>query len=241
MNFLYIKEKKAVYLLIIGVLLIPVFIDLINGYLIQVVKSDFSLGVLYRSILLFVLLPFLFFKKNRFLIILVISFLSLWVLSNFVWINHSDYYSLFDEIKIFSKTLFIYIILSFLIYTTKKYNFTYISYINLIVLFGVIGSLAIIISFLTGIGVKTYGTYAFGITSFFKAQNDVGLALLISYCFTNFLIIKQFDLRNFSKFLLILFGLILIGTRTTIIGSLIIPLIFFITYMILTTKISYKL
>jgi hypothetical protein len=94
------------------------------------------------------------------------------------------------------------------------------------VIFGLIGGLSIIFSYLTGIGIETYGDYAFGIKSFFNAQNDISLALLLSLNLTIYMmnIVKEKSFYVISA-LVVSIGLLLLGTRAGMIGVAIVWLL----------------
>lgn len=215
------SHRQAALLVAWLILCVPVVIDLINGYLIQILQSDFSAGILYRGFFLLALFPAIFFRQNRPIAIALIVIIQLWLLNNIFWVVNAKTYSFSFELKQFTKYLFPYILLSFLVLVHYKYSFGVTLFMKLVVLFGLIGSAAIIFSFFTEVGVSTY-TYSYGTTSFFKAQNDIGLTFLISFTFANYFLHKRFSKKRLLSVIVIFLGLIFLGTRTSLIGAFLI-------------------
>jgi hypothetical protein len=219
------KLTKQNFIKYVLFMIIPfsIIIDLFNGYFQIVLGYDFSIGVMYRGLIFLLLLGFLFTSKQG-LKYYIVSLIFFFVLSLFIWSLTQQYFSPMVEIKFFIRLLYQYVILSFLLAFSDLINFYYI--FKLIVIFGLIGGLSIIFSYLTGIGLETYGDYAFGIKSFFNAQNDISLALLLSLNLTIYMlnIVKEKSFYVISA-LVVSIGLLLLGTRAGMIGVAIVWLL----------------
>lgn len=206
---------------LIPFLIIPVsiFIDIGNGLIQLVLGADFSIGILYRGFFLMALLPMLLVNKSK-VQLPALAIIILFVFQNYLWLLSQNYYSLSFEITSISKVLYLYILITF--YAYIKDSVKIFRLLKLVCFFGTIGGLTIIFSFVTGIGLKTYGEYAFGVKSFFQAQNDTSLSLLLSLCVSLFLFFKdkRFIFLFFS--VIISLGCFLLGTRAGIAGSILI-------------------
>ncbi|MDN5290607.1 MAG: hypothetical protein PWQ06_846 [Anaerophaga sp.] len=220
MNKLSIKKKNLLlvwipFLIITG----SIFFDLLNGFIQIVLNKNFSIGVIYRGIFLLALFPYAL-KKQTILTNSFIFIVFFFVIANYIWLLSQSFYDPVFEIKMISRSVYLYVISSFFIYyrntiETKKL-------LKFVLLFGVIGGTAIIFSYITGIGLDTYGDYAFGIKSFFPAQNDTSLALLLALLIAIYIFIKQRKFIYFIYAIVITTGCFLLGTRAGIAGSILV-------------------
>ncbi|MGQ1891999.1 O-antigen ligase family protein [Thermophagus sp. OGC60D27] len=202
-----------------------IFFDLLNGYIQIVLNKDFSIGVLYRGIIFLVLFPFVL-KKRSILTYFGVFIIFLFVISNFFWLITQKFYDFAFEIKMISRSLYLYVISSFLLYYRNSIN--ELKLLNCVSLFGAIGGGAIVFSFIFGIGLDTYGDYSFGIKSFFPAQNDTSLSLLLSLLIVIYLLLTQKKLVFYFYSIVITAGCIFLGTRAGIAGSILIWAVIFV-------------
>lgn len=91
---------------------------------------------------------------------------------------------------------------------------------------GLIASLLILIPFILGVGRHTYFEGAYGNKGFFSAQNDVGLALLLSLITALSQAYETRNPRELLKSIIIISSLIVLGTRLSLAGAFFIPFCF---------------
>ena len=132
------------------------------------------------------LLSFLFLIKEKWLTIYGVILAGLFMIGFIVWTATGPTKPAYD-ISVIVKVLFPTIILGFLFYINDKTKLTADQLINLFLGFCFVASVAIVFSLITGIGINTYGdgevSYTYGTKSLFKAQNDMGVTLLVGYAF----------------------------------------------------------
>ena len=118
-----------------------------------------------------------------------------------------------------------------LFFIVKKNNINKETIINFIVNYGLIISILIIFSFLTGWGGRTFKKeYGFGTTSWFIAGNDLGITMLLSLICCLYFLFFVNKKYKILKFLSIFIGTVLVGTRSAIAGSIIVILILLYYY-----------
>lgn len=219
-NMFYIKKDVIIAKVIpFFIITLSIFVDLGNGIIQMVVGSNLSIGVLYRGVFLICLLPFLY-NRNSVLKYFLTSIVFLFVINNVYWLFSQKHYSLMFEVTSISKVLYLYIITHFYCVFFNKIQLDRL--INYTIYFGSIAGGAIVFSFFTGISIKTYGDYAFGVKSFFQAQNDVSLSLLIILAFSIYLLLLKKSFFYLIVSVVITSGCVFLGTRTGIAGSILI-------------------
>lgn len=234
-----ITRRNILYSILFLLISFPVFVDLINGYFISLGYTS-PIGIIYRglfSCILFIITLKYGEKKINLFVYLLVGF---WIVLNFYWVFFNrDFPNIFFEISELVKLLYVYLILSFIIYFIREKGVLHENLRLFIIIFSSVASISIIISFFTGFGIQTYGEYTFAVKSYFKAQNDIGLAILLSLPFLCYRCFSSFRLLDFFLMFLNLIGLILLGTRAGIIGGLITIAIFlFYSLFTIQKKIS---
>ncbi len=207
-------------LLLFFMIAFPVVIDLLNGFITFFIGLDFSIGVLYRGLIFFCALPVFILQKDKFWKIYIAIITGLWVLSSVIWAG-SGMLQLTKEVMIFIKMIYPFMILPLLFYIVKKYKIDIEYVIICSVTYSAIAGASIIFSLISGLGIEfSASKYSFGAKSFFVAQNDIGLSMLIGYTLSLYLFFKKFTFRYFFSTLMIMAGLIGLSTRTGIMGAL---------------------
>ena len=106
-----LSSTNLYFYLILFVLIFPAFVDLINGFIQLYLAQNFSVGIMYRSMLLLITIPFVFYLKERLYQLYLFLLIVLWVIFNFVWfVNgfyHTFYSFLFELYFLLSIALFI--------------------------------------------------------------------------------------------------------------------------------------
>ncbi|MFT4680395.1 MAG: hypothetical protein ACI9FU_000734 [Granulosicoccus sp.] len=205
-----------------SILFLPVFVDLINGILIYKTNSSLSFGVLYRGGLFAFLLAFLFLIKEKWLTLYGVILVGLFLVGLIVWTATGLVKPSYD-FSVIIKVLFPTVILAFLFFINERIHVTADQLINMFLGFCFVASVAVVFSLITGIGINTYGndevSYSYGTKSLFKAQNDLGITLLVGYTFAFYKLFKSFRLRNLILATLIIVALVALSTRAGIIGA----------------------
>ena len=130
------------------------------------------------------------------------------------------------EVSLFAKIIYPLFIVCYFNYVIEKNYIDFKTILKFAVTNGFIAGLFIIFSFVTGIGFNTYAvaatnkSYGFGNSSFFKAQNDISLELLMSLCFAMYFFFKTKKFLDIIKASVIGLGALLIGTRAGLLGGL---------------------
>jgi len=226
-------HRIAVFVIIVG----SVFIDLLNGYFINN-YNPLPIGIAFR--LLITLFAFAYLIKYpkfyNYKIYLTIIFF-LWICCNTYWIISGQDINPSIEISEFSKILYPLFIAFYLKYVLDRGYVIFETLLKWSVLNGLVSGLCILFSSLTGVGFNTYGyaktgaSFSFGTTSFFNAQNDLSLAMLLSFCCSLYFLFVNKRFSDLLKTSFIFIGLTLIGTRAGLIGGLA-AIFFFVVYMI---------
>ena len=216
------------------IILFPLFVDLIIGigYYFDI---NLNIGKIFRGSLYVAGLT-VSIMKNRFHIFHAILFF--WSLLFLFWLIFSENFNVSRELTFLFKTTYIFPIL-FLLENIKikkevlkaKILFILKTYSQTIAGF-------ILFSFFTGIGLQTYGSWVFGTTSFFIAQNDIGLSQLL--IFSLLLFNKEKFKISWFWLSLIFLSLILLGTTTGMFGSLLIVFLFIFLKLILSQIVSIR-
>jgi hypothetical protein len=214
-----------VYIIIVG----SVFVDLLNGYFNYYKNIPLPIGVAFRTVL--TAFTFIYVVKLRSLLtyrLYVALIFVLWILCLIYWIVSARFIDLGMEISLFAKVIYPLFVVCYFYYVISKGYLNFETILKFAVTNGFVAGLFIIFSFITGIGFNTYAvaetnkSYGFGNSSFFKAQNDISLELLMSLCFAMYFFLKEKRFSNIIRALIIGLGTLLIGTRAGLLGGLLI-------------------
>jgi len=198
----------------------PVVVDLANGFLIQIVHSNFSLGVLYRGLAFLVLSPFVLLLRTYWVKQYIATLMVLFLAGNLIWMAESPYYQLLEEIQIFSKIMYAWALYAFLSHVTFRFAIPIECLMEFVVFFGVVAAASIVFSYFTGLGISTYeNTSTFAVKSYFEAQNDIGLAMLLSLVFCMYFFAYRGSWLYGVFALIMMAGLVFLGTRAGLIGG----------------------
>ena len=97
--------------------------------------------------------------------------------------------------------------------------------------YGWVFGVFVIFSFITGIGLLSYGDHAFGVKSFYVAGNDIGLTALMSLIVQFAMLYRQFNWPRLGGIVLTLIGLLLLGTKTSWAGSVLVVGFFLVAFL----------
>ncbi|MCB0396243.1 MAG: O-antigen ligase family protein [Flavobacteriales bacterium] len=239
-----LTHRQLGLFLIALVLVVPVIVDLMNGFLKMELRVDVSVGIIYRTGILIISTPFFFTSgQNRFKLY-VLMILLLWGISAIVWTFSSEdhIFSMLQwEVREISRIIMPFIMVVLLWELAVKFDIGIEDMIRHISWFGFIAGGAIIFSFVTGFGMMTYydgqeWDGGFGMKSYFIAQNDISIAVLISLVMSLYRVFTKMTLGNIIMVMTTLAGLILLTTRTALAGSLLITFVFVLSAIFFKKK-----
>lgn len=222
-------SKTTIFLTLnVLILIVPVAVDFFNGLIFFLSGSEVSIGSLYRVMLIGLTLPFIILTKNRFIKLWCGTMFLLFLVSFTIWNFTADFVELKTELEFLSRIMFPYFLLAYFLYLQEHYMLRFTDIQKQLNIFGTIIGGMIVFSFITGVGIKTYDDYSYGVKSFFIAVNDVGLCLLI--CFASCLsrMLQEFTLTRAIQAVLCFLGLLATGSRTGTAGAAAVMIFFLV-------------
>ncbi len=214
------KNHRFHYLLIL-ILVVPVFVDLANGFLIWGGKVDFSVGVLYRSLLFVLTVPFFLYIRERWVQIYLLTITGLFLCLLPIWYFLTSHYLPVVEIQAYVEILFPFALLCFFLYLLQHFEVDIKLLMKLVSLMAFITAASIIFSFFTDIGLQTYEKFEqnYGVKSFFKAQNAISLLMVLSLPMSCYLLLTELKFKYLVVVISILMAMLFLSTRTGLLGS----------------------
>lgn len=217
---------------------ISIIVDLINGFCHHRLGVSIPIGVLLRSIILFLL--FYSIKsihhtigKSYLMIVFIVYIICL-----FSWVINAQINILTDisvdigvELNVFVRILYVFLLIIYMCGINDSLR----KDIEILILnYGFFIGTCITISYITGFGQNSYGeNYGFGTKSFFIAGNDIGITLLYSGIIASIQTFSNFKYKTLIKYIIIIIGCVLIGSRVGMLGAgllLCISLLYYIFY-----------
>jgi hypothetical protein len=219
-NQLHRISFKPGRLFLFMILVFPVIVDLLNGFLTHFMGVDFSVGIMYRGLVFLISLPVFLFHKDALWKLYLFTMATFWIISCVIWAA-SGIFNPTKELVFFIKMIYPLVILPLVFYLVKSYKIEIDELIKYPVSYCTIAGASILFSLLTGLGIEfTASKFSFGAKSFFVAQNDIGLSMLVGLILSLYMFFKSFKWRYFFSSLLIMTGLIGLSTRTGIMGAI---------------------
>lgn len=214
---------------ILAVMVVPVFVDLINGLLFFTSSVNFGIGPVYRSLLLVFSLPFVFSVRPVWLRHYTVGMIVLFISCSVVWASIVYPFSLMREAEQFSRCLFPYCLVALLLNFQRRFAYPQVHHlIEMGSWFGFIMGACILFSAVTGLGISTYGEWSYGVKSFFIAANDIGLVLLLTLILSLYQLWSAFSLRRLVFSAVIVGGLFLLASRAGTLGAVFILITYFV-------------
>ena len=234
-------EQKAVnkydYNILLSVFAGIPIVDFINGTLITMLNldSDISIGKFYRIFTMLVMVYIVLKysnkseKKKHMIIISITAMIIIFYLLIFFNYHRSFKGMIADGISI-SKLLLIFIIV-YSMYFLSKNRLISIDIINKIFNFYlIIFPITMLVPYILRVGSSTYSS-GLGYTGLYYANNDLSITLLVSTIYgINNLIVKK-DIKSIILATLNLMSLLLVGSKTGILGLFLAILLYLIFYM----------
>ncbi|WP_169311145.1 O-antigen ligase family protein [Thermodesulfatator indicus] len=224
--FFKLRRESLAKLLVIALFIGGIITDIING-LLGTQELSLSVSAIFRGTIEIVGILVIFLSRKisvrwkALIFVLILLFFLTQIYSFFS--NYNVY--LFFEISRFFKVLYIPVISMFIYVFLLRYkNFRYLI-LNTLSLAGFIESLAIIFPFLLGYGKPTYTVTTIGSRGILLSPNEIALSLLIVEAITVWLFLYSKKKIYLLYFVSIVIGMIILATRTSILGSIVVPVI----------------
>lgn len=189
-----------------------IWLDTIYGILSFVGLDFLRISLLYRTLLLLIGL-YLVYTLNGPIPWLVKLFMLFWSMMLLVSTYPDGEILLARDINHMMRRIYPFCVLLISLWVLQKFGDRTELFLKGIAHFGVIFSVAMIFSLVTGIGNQSYGDYAFGVQSFYIGGNDVGLAALLSLCILFANLYKNISFRNLISVGVCVLGVMLLGTK----------------------------
>ena len=216
-----INQKRLIILICV---ILPVFVDAAYGFT-TMLGMAVPFGVIYRGAIWFygVILILLDFYNRKsvhwlFLILMIYPlFMLIWAL------QYGEGFSLNIELIYAFKITYGFI----LFHIFHHFKLLPADILKGLVIHAILIGAFFLFSIVTGIGLDTYGEYAFGISSFFSAGYEIGILLLGILGFHIFLNPLQLRRRNRVVISILLsVSLFSIGSTTSVFGTLFILMLY---------------
>jgi hypothetical protein len=205
------------------VVVLPVGIDLFNGYLVMTGREGMlSVGVLFRGGIVLFGVYCLFMLKERTCKAFLFCLIAIFFLNNLVWSIFSINYDLFFELDRFVKICFSWFILVIFLHLDERFGIDKKFVFKLMAVVGFLTALSILLIFAVGLSFKSYGDYSYGIKGFFNAQNDTGLTMLLSLVAAIVVYLNRPRFRYLMVIMIITIGCLMLGTRAGFLGPFVI-------------------
>ncbi|SHF03913.1 MULTISPECIES: O-antigen ligase family protein [Caloramator] len=232
------NKDKMLRIFLIAVLLNPM-LDLLTGVYLKTFNLDprFTPGIIVRNLFLLYMIYYIYKNKINisYYIILMLTFMITIVVQHFSGIN----INLFKEIQYYLKFLYNISILLIGLEVFKNLRRAEINkFIYYLTLSAFIYSIIVVMSFIFGVGYKTY-SYSNLSKGFFYAGNDLTAIVAVVYPLSLYLILSD---NNYKKDLviynlIIMLALTVIGTRVALL-SILFSFLVFISFTFLIKNIN---
>lgn len=240
-----IKKSSLGKLILLYLIILPTFIDWINGFL----MINYNIQIIsraYRASIFLIFVAVLYFHTKKTFLFSFYTLITYLFLELAIWV-------VFSNINIISGFSLIF---NWLLFGACGYcTFIVIKYIRInrkfvieaIIYYGTITSIIIIVSLIFDIGVSTYATksgitYGFGTQSYYLAGNFLGLSLVVALYFACLRFYFNSNSKNLICIIIIFLGSFSIGTRTGMIVSTLLLISFLFLYVfIYGKKLAYRL
>ena len=210
-----------------------IVIDSINGYMQEFLNIYTPVGLLTRGLILGLIFNVIFKKSHSNIVVLFKILTYVYLLAIPLWIVNDAQISLYEELNYFFKFVYFFVVLLYFYHYRNSFVFEKI--IKYIVYSAFIIALLNIICFIFGTGIKSYGEdYGFGTKAFYVDGNSLGLYMVLSNCVSTWYAFYK-KRKWMLAAIIITCGTMLIGSRTAIVGSIIVW-VSMILYILLKSK-----
>lgn len=194
---------------------ISIIVDLMNGFMQIQLGEHTPIGLIYRGIILITLFLYVRYLNVGYLLYYILLLLLMFLSGLLVW-SFGDNINIISEMYIMSNIFYLIFMVVFFFANKGVININ--RSMNFISNYALLISLAVILSFITGYGNYSYGrdgSYGFGTKSYFKAGNDLSLALSFAGVYSQIYFFKiKSTIFPLLRLLLVNLSLFLVGSRT---------------------------
>ncbi|WP_258239993.1 O-antigen ligase family protein [Pseudidiomarina homiensis] len=211
MNVILSKSQLG-WLLSVALVFPIIWLDTMYGVLSYVGLDFLRISLLYRTLLLLIGF-YLAYTLTGPIPWVIKSFMLFWSLMLLIS-TYPDGEILFTrDVNHMMRRIYPFCVLLICLSLLQKFGDKTELFLKGIAHFGLIFSIAMIFSLVTGIGNQSYGDYAFGVQSFYIGGNDVGLAALLSLCVLFANLYKKINFRNLISVGACILSVMLLGTK----------------------------
>lgn len=231
-------DKKLEFILFL-ILMNPI-VDLLTGVYLKTLNLNpkFTPGIIVRNLILMYLFYLVYVNKFKikYFVILFLTFLF----TNLSQILSGLQLNVFSETQYFLKFVYNLSILLVGLEIIKEFReYEYEKIFKYFTLSAVIYAVVVVVTFLLGVGYKTY-SYSTATKGFFYAGNDLTAAISIVYPISLYLIIRREDIKLDLLViynLIIMLALVVIGTRVAYL-AIFVSFIAYFVYVVITRNKS---
>ncbi len=200
--------------------IISLVVDNINGLIMQTIGFEtVSLGQISRIlfILYFLVIDFFFLSSQELVEIIKKYFFVIFIifLPLIYFFNHSTFMGLINDYLYLTKLFYFFLITFSLKLLYDKKIFSVLTIDKIINTYTVLAPLTIILPYICGIGFEAYTNS--GYRGFYYANNEINIVLICTYILTTDNLFENFSFKYFSIYVINIVGLLLIGSKTSII------------------------
>lgn len=202
-----------------------VWLDTLYGVFSYLGLEALRISMLYRTILLIAGILVAFTHRGPFAWLLKI--LLLWWSLTLVMLTYPyGDVTFVTELTLATRWLYPFSVLLVTLALLEKFGDQSALLIRGIAYYGWVFGCFMLFSFVTGLGIQSYGDIAFGIKSFYVGGNDIGLTALMSLSMLFVLLYQRVSLWGLIKITLCLIGLMLLGTKAGALGGIALTMAF---------------
>ncbi|MGL6178925.1 MAG: hypothetical protein ACRC13_06865 [Tannerellaceae bacterium] len=204
-------------------------VDILNGVLQQVFGVETILPSVFK-IFIIVYLSRYMYKINSYLIYIPVIVIIYFICSYLYWSASDMGVNLVYSISFFVRLIYWYFILIYLWYYRDQLNILVLG--DYVFYYCYFAAISIIISWITGLGIGTYGDNKLGTKGYFVAGNDIALCLLMSLCLA-FALYQHTKSNKYIFFALVIaMSSVLISSFTGIAGAFLLVSFFILSLFV---------
>lgn len=230
------KNKIMIQILYIFLLFHPAM-DLLTALMTRFELGIISVGVVIRGLFLLFMLTYLFFfnnskykKKSIKYLMLLFIFCTVYFLSKTELISNTSFF--ISEFIYMFKYMYFPIVFICLINFFDQYKLDRKKLINIFIINLILYAILIIIPFVTNTGFNSYAkNRGIGVVGWFFSANEIGAILTIVFPLLFLYINKNVKLSIIISLIIVLFSVVLIGTKVAYfgcIGAIIVTTIYYL-------------
>ncbi|WP_088009249.1 O-antigen ligase family protein [Indiicoccus explosivorum] len=228
--------KKILILLVAFIALQPI-IDVLTAASIFIVETSLTAGVLLRAAYMLAIIALLLWtavrsKMSRIFVAYLAGLALLLVVNVAVSLQFKEPYYLFQELKFFNKVIYFHIVLLGLLIAYRGLKVRGVDIASITTKYfrwsGLIIGIVFVVAIITGTSLTNYSYRKIGFTGWFYAGNEIGAIMAVVLPILALYAIRHTDSWKkpwaWAPFVLLAFGMLLLGTKVGYGGVLIVLL-----------------